>query len=123
MITPTDYSAGLLRGYGLTCPILPISNGIDLNKYQAKTEKEEAFRQYFKIKDEQKWSFVPDFISNGRALTISLKLPKNAKCSVHLVRLSKPLDHPGWVRRIVKRTILIMYASPAISKGISMKEQ
>lgn len=32
VITPTDYSASLLRSYGIKCPILPISNGIDLTK-------------------------------------------------------------------------------------------
>lgn len=56
MITPTDYSASLLRSYGIKCPILPISNGIDLAKYSRSKAKEQAFRDHFSLKADQKLS-------------------------------------------------------------------
>lgn len=54
IITPTPYARELLRGYGITRPITPISNGIDLAKYQPKPEKEAAFRQYFELGPDEK---------------------------------------------------------------------
>ncbi|GBG96812.1 glycosyltransferase family 4 protein [Lactococcus termiticola] len=54
IITPTDYSKRLIEGYGITCPILPISNGIDLAKYQRDEAKEAAFREHFKIQAGEK---------------------------------------------------------------------
>lgn len=56
VITPTDYSASLLRSYGIKCPILPISNGIDLAKYSRSKAKEQAFRDHFSLKADQKLS-------------------------------------------------------------------
>lgn len=54
LITPTLYSKALLQGYGIQVPIAPISNGIDLAKYQATPDKEQAFRAYFNLKPDQK---------------------------------------------------------------------
>lgn len=54
VITPTEYSKSLISGYGVKCPILPISNGIDLSKYVKDESKEEKFRQHFNIKDNEK---------------------------------------------------------------------
>lgn len=50
LITPTPYSKKLLRGYGLTQDIYPISNGIKLAKYEPSLEKEQAFRTHFNLK-------------------------------------------------------------------------
>ncbi|MET3558580.1 1,2-diacylglycerol-3-alpha-glucose alpha-1,2-glucosyltransferase [Streptococcus rupicaprae] len=54
IITPTPYSASLLKGYGITRPIAPVSNGIDLGRYQPDLEKEQAFRQYFDLQPEDR---------------------------------------------------------------------
>ncbi|MGX7151034.1 glycosyltransferase family 4 protein [Enterococcus ureasiticus] len=54
LITPTPYSKNLLEGYGITVPIASISNGIDLNRFERSEEKEEKFREYFKIQKNQK---------------------------------------------------------------------
>ncbi|EOI00120.1 glycosyl transferase, group 1 family protein [Enterococcus haemoperoxidus ATCC BAA-382] len=54
LITPTPYSKELLEGYGITVPITSISNGIDLNRFERSEEKETKFREYFKIKENQK---------------------------------------------------------------------
>lgn len=52
IITPTAYSAHLLASYGLTCPILPLSNGIDLERYQISKKKELAFRSHFALHED-----------------------------------------------------------------------
>ncbi|MCT4395581.1 glycosyltransferase [Periweissella beninensis] len=49
LITPTPYAKKLLTNYGLKMPIYPISNGIDINKYQINETKITAFRNYFKL--------------------------------------------------------------------------
>ncbi|MBM7642342.1 glycosyltransferase [Streptococcus loxodontisalivarius] len=54
IITPTEYSKSLIQSYGITCPIYPVSNGIDLAKYVPDKTKEEAFREYFQLKEGQK---------------------------------------------------------------------
>ena len=54
IITPSEYSKSLIENYGVTTPISAISNGIDLAKYQPSPEKEQAFRDYFEIKEGQK---------------------------------------------------------------------
>ncbi|MGX7202783.1 glycosyl transferase family 1 [Enterococcus plantarum] len=54
LITPTPYSKALLKGYGITVPISSISNGIDLNRFERSKEKEEKFKEYFKINENQK---------------------------------------------------------------------
>ncbi|MBO0441492.1 glycosyltransferase [Candidatus Enterococcus ikei] len=54
LITPTPYSKNLLEGYGITVPIASISNGIDLKRFEQSNEKEEKFREYFNVKENQK---------------------------------------------------------------------
>lgn len=54
IITPTTYAKHLLEGYGITKPITPISNGIDLENYQPTAEKEAAFRAYFNLSPQDK---------------------------------------------------------------------
>ena len=54
LITPTPYSKQLLRGYQLSQPITPISNGIPLAKYAKNSDKVTTFRKYFKLFDDQK---------------------------------------------------------------------
>lgn len=54
IITPTPYSKKLLEGYGITLPIYPISNGVDLARYQPDASKITAFRKYFSLAPEDK---------------------------------------------------------------------
>ncbi len=53
IITPTPYAKTLLESYGLKQEIIPISNGIDLNRFEYNSEKIKAFRKYFSLKDDQ----------------------------------------------------------------------
>jgi 1,2-diacylglycerol-3-alpha-glucose alpha-1,2-glucosyltransferase len=54
LITPTPYAKSLLDNYGIDKPILPISNGIEIARYQRDEEKIKAFRKYFSLKKDQK---------------------------------------------------------------------
>lgn len=54
LITPTPYSKDLLEGYGIKVPIVSISNGIDLNRFERSKTKEEKFKEYFNIASNQK---------------------------------------------------------------------
>ena len=54
VITPSEYSKALIQNYGVTTPIIAVSNGIDLSKYQKDPKKEEVFRNFFEIKPGQK---------------------------------------------------------------------
>lgn len=54
LITPTPYAKQLLRGYQLKQPIIPVSNGIPLEKYNQDNEKVKQFRNYFKLSENQK---------------------------------------------------------------------
>lgn len=53
VITPSEYSKSLIEGYGVTTPILAVSNGIDLTKYQKDPKKEAVFRDFFEIEEGQ----------------------------------------------------------------------
>lgn len=54
IITPTNYSRTLLEGYGLTKPIVNISNGIDLTAYVRREEQRREFREKYGIKENEK---------------------------------------------------------------------
>ncbi len=54
LITPTPYSKKLLMGYGIDLPIYPISNGVDLKRYQPDESKITAFRKYFSLQPDDK---------------------------------------------------------------------
>ncbi|MHC1734327.1 MAG: glycosyltransferase family 4 protein [Erysipelotrichaceae bacterium] len=54
ILTPTPYSKSLLESYGITVPITPVSNGIDLKRFASDPEKIKAFRNYFSLKKEDK---------------------------------------------------------------------
>lgn len=54
IVTPTEYSKSLIRGYGITTPIIPVSNGIDLAAYEPKPGDREAFRSRMGLSEDDK---------------------------------------------------------------------
>lgn len=55
IITPTLYSKYLIETTPrVNCPVIAISNGIDLHEYAFKEENVKAFRQHFNLKPDQK---------------------------------------------------------------------
>ncbi|MFT8325189.1 glycosyltransferase [Oenococcus sicerae] len=54
IITPTAYAKTLLRGYGLTQPIIPISNGVRVSSYEKSQSKITKFRQFLNLSADDK---------------------------------------------------------------------
>ncbi len=54
ILTPTEYSKGLLENYNLEREIVPISNGIDINAYQRKDYIKSDFRKTYGYKENDK---------------------------------------------------------------------
>lgn len=53
IITPSEYSKKLIQGYGVTTPIVAVSNGIDLERFSKDPHKEALFRQQFHLSEDQ----------------------------------------------------------------------
>lgn len=79
IISPTEYSAGLIRHYPFVkCPVLSLSNGIDLEEYCSKDTDIQAFREHFHLTKEDRvvigigWFFhrkgFEDFIETARRM-------------------------------------------------------
>lgn len=118
VITPTEYSAGLLRGYGLTCPIIPISNGIDLSKYQASPEKEKVFRQYFNIEDQQKVVICAGLYFKRKGIDDFVKVAEKMPGVKFIWFGYQNLwTVPGWIRRLVKKNHPTNVLFPGYIKG------
>lgn len=66
ILTPTEYSKGLLLSYGLHPPIYAISNGVDTGRFCPSAERRALFRQKYKLSEAE-----PVVISVG--LTIERK--------------------------------------------------
>lgn len=54
IITPTPYSKKLIEGYGITVPVIDISNGIDIHKFNRDEAKIKAFKEFFHLKEDDK---------------------------------------------------------------------
>lgn len=78
IITPTPYTKKLLENYGITKPIVAISNGIDLNLFKQNKELAKKFREYFNFSEEDKVIIscgiyverkgIPDFVELAKRL-------------------------------------------------------
>ncbi len=49
VLCPSEYTRGVLKRYGIKKPIIPISNGIDTNKFRFSEEKRQTFREKYGI--------------------------------------------------------------------------
>lgn len=118
VITPTEYSANILRGYGLTCPILPISNGIDLKKYQINPEKEETFRQHFNLTADQKVVICAGLYFKRKGIDDFVKVAEKMP-DVRFIWFGYQnlWTIPGWVRRLVKKNHPSNVLFPGYIKG------
>lgn len=104
LITPTRYSKSLLESYGLTNPIAPISNGIDLAKYQATPAKEAAFRNYFHLKADQKVIICVGLFFKRKGLLDFVEIAKGLPEYTFIWFGDVPMySIPANIRRIVKQ--------------------
>jgi 1,2-diacylglycerol-3-alpha-glucose alpha-1,2-glucosyltransferase len=103
VITPTEYSASLIRNYGVTCPILPISNGVKLEKYAQSDAKEAAFRQRFQIDPKKKIVMTAALYFKRKGIDDFIKVAEQMP-DVHFIWFGFQAlwTIPLWVRRIVK---------------------
>lgn len=118
IITPTEYSASLIRGYGIKCPILPISNGIDLKKYKQSPKKEHAFREKFSIAPSEKVIMTAALYFKRKGIDDFIKVAKKMP-DVHFIWFGYQnlWTIPGWVRRIVKKNHPSNVEFPGYIKG------
>lgn len=118
IITPTEYSKSLIAGYGITCPILPISNGIDLAKYSRKPDKEVAFREHFKIGDGEKVVMCAALYFKRKGIDDFVKVAEQMP-DVRFIWFGYQnlWTIPGWVRRLVKKNHPANVEFPGYIKG------
>lgn len=117
LITPTPYSKELLEGYGIEVPIAAISNGIDLERFKPSTDKEQQFKEYFNVQENQKVIIcvglfferkgITDFVELARRFpeyrfiwfghTPMYSIPKNIR---DIVKEDHPdnVEFPGYIK-------------------------
>lgn len=118
IITPTNYSAALIRSYGITVPILAISNGIDLEKYQQSEEKEAAFRKHFHIQPDEKVVISAALYFKRKGIDDFVKVAESMP-DVRFIWFGYQnlWTIPGWIRRIVKKKHPTNVEFPGYIKG------
>lgn len=85
VMTPTNYSKNILATYGINRPIEVVSNGIDLDFWQKKSEDRVNFYQKYKLNPEKK-------------SIISVGLPIKRKGIDDFIKLAKTLPDYEFVR-------------------------
>lgn len=103
VITPSEYSKTLIQSYGVTTPIIAVSNGIDLEKYKKDPHKEAVFREYFNIEE-------------GQAVVVCAGLYFRRKGLEDFVKVAEKMPHvrfiwlgsinkwliPSYIRKIIE---------------------
>lgn len=103
VITPSEYSKTLIQSYGVTTPIIAVSNGIDLEKYKKDPHKEAVFREYFNIEE-------------GQAVVVCAGLYFRRKGIEDFVKVAEKMPHvrfiwlgsinkwliPSYIRKIIE---------------------
>lgn len=54
LVTPTEYSRDIIRGYGIQIPIYVLSNGVDADCFKPNPARRAAFRKEYHIAPQQK---------------------------------------------------------------------
>ena len=70
VITPSEYSKHLIQSYGVTTPIIAVSNGIDLENTRRIRKRRGLFHSILKSKKVKRLSSVQGFILNVKELKI-----------------------------------------------------
>ncbi len=103
LITPTPYAKDLLVSYGLTLPIYPISNGINLTKFAPDTTKEAKFMEYFQLKETDKVVISVGLFFERKGLVDFVEIAKKRPEYTFIWFGSVPLySVPNNIRQIVK---------------------
>lgn len=103
LITPTPYSKSLLRSYGLTQPIYPISNGINLAKYAQSSDKVAKFREHFNLTPDQKTVISVGLFFERKGIFDFVQLAENNPNITFIwFGYTDPKLIPAKVRRVVE---------------------
>ena len=117
VITPTEYSKGVLESYGIRKPIYSLSNGIDTEFFAPSEEHRAAFRRKYGLSSEEKAVLsvghyierkgLPDFVELARRLpqvrffwfgyTNPNLIPENIRSAIR--NAPENLCFPGYVDR------------------------
>lgn len=117
IITPTEYSKGVLESYGIRKPIYSLSNGIDTEFFAPSEEHRAAFRRKYGLSPEEKAVLsvghyierkgLPDFVELARRLpqvrffwfgyTNPNLVPENIRSAIR--NAPENLCFPGYVDR------------------------
>lgn len=65
ILCPSEYTKEVLLGYGIKKTIIPISNGIDLNKFRFSVEERDRFRRDYSVEGETALCVGHMFIRKG----------------------------------------------------------
>lgn len=146
IITPTEYSKKLLKGYGIKKPIYAVSNGIDLADYQPTKEKGKRFRERYGIGENEKVVMsigllmkrkgVPDFVELARRMpeykfiwfgTANLKLAGSEVRKAVTENLPKNMIFAGYadkpkIQEALSGSDLFLFPSYEETEGIVVLE-
>lgn len=123
VITPSEYSKKLIQGYGVTTPIIAVSNGIDLEKYK-KMKKEAVFREHFKISEGQPVVVCAGLYFRRKGIEDFVKVAE--KCLMFaLFGLVQSINGSFLLisERLLTVIIQLMLSFRVISKGLFFREQ
>lgn len=145
ILTPTPYSKEILETYPITKPILPISNGIDLDFFDREKGDREGFRKKYQLKNEDKVvvsvglyidrkgfrefielaKMLPEYQFIWFGYTAPALLPENIKEAIR----KKPnnLQLPGYISSLELRDALtgsdlFLFLSHEETEGIALLE-
>lgn len=118
VITPTAYSKQLIASYGVKVPIIAISNGIDLAKYQSSSQKERAFKEHFQVKAGQKIVMCAALYFKRKGIDDFVKVAEKMP-DVRFIWFGETnlWTVPRWVRQLVKKNHPSNVEFPGYIKG------
>ncbi len=104
MITPTPYAKQLIQSYGITCPIYPVSNGIELSRYKPDLQKEKAFKEHFGLKADDKVVICAGLYFERKGIDDFIEVARLMPDVTFIWFGESPMwQIPHKVRRLVKR--------------------
>ena len=124
VITPSEYSKKLIEAYGVTTPIVAVSNGIDLEKYQADPRKEAVFKNHFQIEEGQKVVVCAGLYFKRKGIEdfveVARRMPEVR--FIWLGSINKWLI-PASIRRLVEKDHPANVEFPGYFKGLCRSEE
>ena len=123
VITPTPYSKGLIESYkGVKCPVIAISNGINMSEYAPNEETKKAFREKYGLSEGEKFVMGVGFPFQRKGLddffAVARKMPDvKFYWFGHLMRIAISLPIKRALRHKPANVVMAGYAKGAIMRG------